>query len=138
MFTCLKKYCTELWVRILPNMIIMSLSDEPEREPWKKGLYVFIKYIWKQILISISFLYNKLNWRLTMRHTKQWIQNNLSNMSLFFMFLIFSSVSFQCKENFIISFRKEIIPVIWKFNLSSKVLYLSSTLMGKWINSNLF
>lgn len=38
----------------------MYLSDEPKREIWKKGLYVCIKYIWKQILIRISYLYNKL------------------------------------------------------------------------------
>lgn len=73
-----------------------------------------------------------------MRLMKQCIQNSLLNMPLFFMFLIFSSVSLQCNEKFIISFGKETIPVLWKFNLSLEVPYLSSTLMGKWIDSNLF
>lgn len=138
MFTCLKKHCSELWFRILPNMIIMSLSDEPEREIWKKGFHVFIKCIWKQILIRISFLYNKLNWKLTMRQMKQWIQNTLSNMPLFFMFLIFSSFSFQCNAKFIISFGKKRSLLCGSLISLQKCFNLSSTLMGKWIDSNLF
>lgn len=89
----------------------MYLSDEPERQIWKKGFYVFIKYIWRQILIRISYLYNKLNYKATMRLMKQCIQNTLSNMPLFFTFLIFSSASFQWNDKFIISFGEETIPV---------------------------
>lgn len=55
----------------------------------------------------ISFLCNTLYCRLTMRLMKQWIQNILCSMPLFFMFLIFFSVSFQCSEKFCYYFIQE-------------------------------